>query len=505
MLTCLHPLITTTSTRNASRSHCIFTVYIDTRSRVDSDARRTIAKLNFVDLAGSERLDKTFSEGRTQQEAMYINKSLSFLEQVTLAVGTKGHDFVPFRQTKLTHFLKDSIGGNSYTSMVANIWATAEQMDESLGTLRFAQRMAGITNNPRLNVVDDAAAVIRRQQDEIAMLTEELKMRDILAQRDPAQYAPFTHGQKAEVHAQVEKYLDGDLSTLPVTNVRQVHEMYREFKAVVTLLRTTDSSSRAIASARDTDVPGSLVDGTSGGGGGGSSSSGKGSGNTVGALGSTGFAVGPVDDGKSAAPRSKQSSRAGHSSASGHGHGSHDAEQEIKRKLILVVEESSTPRSIFNETEKKTRVAVKDLSKIVADAGFAKKVLGSASGAGADAAAAEGGASSGKDVVTQLEEWKEAQVTVEDFLSMLPPATVKKDYRRLTRDEAFEEYQRNLGGKELAAVLMENKQELKKKQAESREVAIAINSFKGESNQQSHFMPIFFPPSMRPPAARCLC
>jgi len=163
-----------------------------------------------------------------------------------------------------------------------------------------------------------------------------------------------------------------------------------------------------------------------------------------------------------------------------------------------VVEESSTPRSIFNETEKKTRVAVKDLSKIVADAGFAKKVLGSASGAGADAAAAEGGASSGKDVVTQLEEWKEAQVTVEDFLSMLPPATVKKDYRRLTRDEAFEEYQRNLGGKELAAVLMENKQELKKKQAESREVAIAINSFKGEIDRLSaemEHMDSFYPKS----------
>lgn len=130
--------------KRSSRSHCIFTVYIDTRSRVDSDARRTIAKLNFVDLAGSERLDKTFSEGRTQQEAMYINKSLSFLEQVTLAVGSKGHDFVPFRQTKLTHFLKDSIGGNSYTSMVANIWATAEQIEESLGTLRYGRYPTGI-------------------------------------------------------------------------------------------------------------------------------------------------------------------------------------------------------------------------------------------------------------------------------------------------------------------------------------------------------------------------
>ena len=356
--------------------------------------------------------------------------------------------------------------------------------------------MACITNNPRLNVVDDANAVIRRQQEEIKMLTEELRMRDILAQRGPAQYAPFTHGQKAEVHAQVEKYLSGELTKLPVTNVRQVHEVYREFKAVVTRLKTSDAGARsggggaaAATAAGGAEVTAAAVDG------GGTS----GKVGAVGDLGSTGFSVGPVDDGKSAAPRSKQSSRAGHSgSASVHG-GNHDAEHEIRRKLILVVEETSTPRSIFNETEKKTRIAVKDVQKIVADAGFAKKVLG-AGGSGADAAAAAAAAAEGgaavKDVVTQLEEWKEAQVTVEDFLAMLPPATVKKDYHRLTRDEAFEEYQRNLGGKELAAVLMENKQELKKKQAESRVIAIAINGYKVDidrlASEMAH-MESFYP------------
>jgi len=81
-------------------------------------------------------------------------------------------------------------------------------------------------------------------------------------------------------------------------------------------------------------------------------------------------------------------------------------------------------------------------------------------------------------------------------LAMLPPATVKKDYHRLTRDEAFEEYQRNLGGKELAAVLMENKQELKKKQAESRVIAIAINGYKVDidrlASEMAH-MESFYP------------
>jgi kinesin family protein 6/9 len=466
--------------KRSSRSHCIFTVYIDTISRVDSDTRRTVAKLNFVDLAGSERLDKTFSEGRTQQEAMYINKSLTFLEQVTMAVGSKGHsDFVPFRQTKLTHFLKDSIGGNSYTSMVANIWATREQIDESLGTLRFAQRMASISNTPRMNVVDDAAAVIARQKDEIAMLTAELKMRDILAQRSPAQYGPFTHGQKAEVHAQVAKYLGGELQTLPVTNIRQVHEVYREFKAVVTRLRTTDSSaSMALSSEYGTSSPTSPTSPT-----GGVHTSEHGQveavkAGAVGELGSSGFSVGPVDDGKSAAPRTKQAGKA-HSGAGGKDAAAAppggDPDAEIRRKLILVVEESSTPRSIFSDSEKKTRVVVKDLQKIIADAGYAKKVLGTAADAGT-----AGAGEATKDVTTQLEELKEPMVTVQDFIAMLPPATVMKDFRQLSRDEAFEEYQKNLGGKELAAVLSENKTVLQRKLTESRAVAVQINAFKGE-------------------------
>ena len=66
----------------SSRSHCVFTVHIESRSRTQSSSNFTLSKLNFVDLAGSERLGKTMSEGLTKQEAMYINKSLTFLEQV---------------------------------------------------------------------------------------------------------------------------------------------------------------------------------------------------------------------------------------------------------------------------------------------------------------------------------------------------------------------------------------------------------------------------------------
>ncbi|RXN17344.1 kinesin KIF9 [Labeo rohita] len=121
------------------------------RSRTLSDAKYITSKLNLVDLAGSERLSKTGSEGQVQTEAMYINKSLSFLEQVILALADSRREHVPFRQSKLTHALKDSLGGNCNTVLVANIYGEAAQIEETLSTLRFATRMKCVQTKPSIN------------------------------------------------------------------------------------------------------------------------------------------------------------------------------------------------------------------------------------------------------------------------------------------------------------------------------------------------------------------
>uniref|UniRef100_A0A8C9EQQ9 Kinesin-like protein n=1 Tax=Pavo cristatus TaxID=9049 RepID=A0A8C9EQQ9_PAVCR len=99
-----------TLNKNSSRSHCIFTIYIESRFRVLSDVRCINSKINLIDLAGSERLSKTGSEGRVLKEAAYINKSLSFLEQIIIALADPKREHIPFRQSKLTHVLKDSLG-----------------------------------------------------------------------------------------------------------------------------------------------------------------------------------------------------------------------------------------------------------------------------------------------------------------------------------------------------------------------------------------------------------
>ena len=95
-----------------------------------------MSKLNFVDLAGSERLGKTLSQGETQVEAMYINKSLTFLEQAVIALGDQRRDHVPYRQSKLTHVLRDSLGGKCNTLLIANIWGEAAQVEETVSMSR---------------------------------------------------------------------------------------------------------------------------------------------------------------------------------------------------------------------------------------------------------------------------------------------------------------------------------------------------------------------------------
>uniref|UniRef100_A0A8B9LQK1 Kinesin-like protein n=1 Tax=Astyanax mexicanus TaxID=7994 RepID=A0A8B9LQK1_ASTMX len=121
--------------KNSSRSHCIFTIHIESRSRTLSDEPYVTSKLNLVDLAGSERLSKTGSEGQVQREALYINRSLSFLEQAIIALTDLRREHVPFRQSKLTHSLKDSLGGNCNTVLVANIYGEAAQIEETVRRL----------------------------------------------------------------------------------------------------------------------------------------------------------------------------------------------------------------------------------------------------------------------------------------------------------------------------------------------------------------------------------
>ncbi|XP_077997452.1 kinesin-like protein KIF9 [Glandiceps talaboti] len=222
----------------SSRSHCIFTIHVESRSRTESNAKYMKSKLNLVDLAGSERLGKTGSAGKTAMEAMYINKSLSFLEQTVIALADRKREHIPYRQTKLTHALKDSIGGNCHTIMIANIWGEEPQIEETISTLRFATRIMCIASQPAVNEYFDPALQVKKLEKEITSLKQELAMHDTLTNRSQVTYEPLSDAQQYEIQQQVRRYLDGNLDEVDIINVRQIQAVFGAFKTIVTQMET---------------------------------------------------------------------------------------------------------------------------------------------------------------------------------------------------------------------------------------------------------------------------
>jgi kinesin family protein 6/9 len=217
--------------QTSSRSHCIFTIYVECKSRVESSEKVVSSKLNLVDLAGSERTKKSGSEGVILKEANFINKSLSFLEQVVIASCDKSREFIPYRQSKLTNLLKDSIGGNSKTNMIANIWPEPAHLEETIGTLKFGTRMMKVTNEAVVNIHLDSSQLVKKYEREIRELKQELAMHDTLANRGRITYDNYTPEQQYEVQKLAEQYLKGEKEDIEeITSLRQVRELFLQFR-----------------------------------------------------------------------------------------------------------------------------------------------------------------------------------------------------------------------------------------------------------------------------------
>ncbi|CAL1573803.1 unnamed protein product [Knipowitschia caucasica] len=154
----------------SSRSHAIFTITLEQRRGKDkSDS--VVSKLHLVDLAGSERQKKTKAEGDRLKEGISINKGLLSLGNVISALGdeSKKNTFVPYRDSKLTRLLQDSLGGNSHTLMIACISPADSNMEETINTLRYADRARKIKNKPIINV-DPRAAELNKLKQQVQEL-----------------------------------------------------------------------------------------------------------------------------------------------------------------------------------------------------------------------------------------------------------------------------------------------------------------------------------------------
>jgi Kinesin motor domain len=132
-----------------------------------------MGKLNLVDLAGSEKQKKTGTTGMRLKEATKINLSLSALMNVITALVDGKSSHVPYRDSKLTRLLQDSLGGNVKTCMIANISPTESSSEETLSTLRYADRAKRIKNKPKINE-DPKDTLLRKYAEEIKILREQL-------------------------------------------------------------------------------------------------------------------------------------------------------------------------------------------------------------------------------------------------------------------------------------------------------------------------------------------
>ncbi|CAN1216064.1 Kinesin-like protein KIN-14R, partial [Linum perenne] len=136
---------------HSSRSHCMLCIMVKTKNLMNGEC--TKSKLWLVDLAGSERLAKTDAQGERLKEAQNINKSLSALGDVIYALATKS-SHIPYRNSKLTHLLQDSLGGDSKTLMFVQISPSEHDLSETLSSLNFATRVRGVELGPARKQLD---------------------------------------------------------------------------------------------------------------------------------------------------------------------------------------------------------------------------------------------------------------------------------------------------------------------------------------------------------------
>ena len=279
--------------KSSSRSHCIFTIYLESRGVGDSSEKTTVAKLNLVDLAGSERVKKTSVSGQQLKEANFINRSLTFLEQTVNALARFGQDNMPkpkvnvrkqgwnndttlpehaqnlaskqsaqkqsdairsglegtlrktavpapievdphvsARQSKLTHILRDSLGGNCRTTLIACLWPDVEHADETVSTCRFASRVMTLQTKAVVNESKDPRVIIRKHERQIRELKQELAMHDTFAGKAPVNYGEMGEVERQELRQQVSMFLDGDMPVddLPCESLKQVREIFRILK-----------------------------------------------------------------------------------------------------------------------------------------------------------------------------------------------------------------------------------------------------------------------------------
>ena len=200
----------------SSRSHTIFMLHVRQTLPNDSEYYGT---LNIVDLAGSEKVGRSGAQGKIFQEGTKINLSLSALGNVIHSI-TSNKDHIPYRDSKLTRLLQESLGGNYKTTLIVACSPHSSQISETTSTLKFAQRAKKIKNNVKVNVKKSAEQLARQVEE----LRKQLKERDetianLMSGGNPEEF-------KKLVSAQIpENYDNAKIDELQNENERLQHRI----------------------------------------------------------------------------------------------------------------------------------------------------------------------------------------------------------------------------------------------------------------------------------------
>ncbi|XP_072743902.1 kinesin-like protein KIF18A [Anoplolepis gracilipes] len=219
-----HP---TDANKESSRSHAVFQVYIKIINKLDSQVQRV--KLSMIDLAGSERASATGCKGVRFKEGANINKSLLALGNCinNLADGIK---HIPYRDSKLTRLLKDSLGGNCYTVMIANIGPSSLTYEDTYNTLRYANRAKKIKSYAKKNVSCEMHIA-----GYIKIVEEQKKEIDILKSR------------LAAFESEKQSSLESKSNKLMLETYCKLTKLYEKKKNLIEKLLTLESSDKILA------------------------------------------------------------------------------------------------------------------------------------------------------------------------------------------------------------------------------------------------------------------
>ncbi|XP_066602811.1 kinesin-like protein KIF6 [Prorops nasuta] len=197
---------------SSSRSHCIFTIVISTKQFQESRYKRT--KIHMVDLAGSERVYKCAISGTILTEAKHINLSLHYLEQVIVCLGQENVGHIPYRNSLLTAILRDSLGGNCLTTMLATLNVASLNLEESVSTCRFAQRVALIRNDVNLIVESDIQCENRLLKLENERLRKQIEILSNYSNHTVQNNKELNYEEREELNIQIKKFLKSNKEIL---------------------------------------------------------------------------------------------------------------------------------------------------------------------------------------------------------------------------------------------------------------------------------------------------